>query len=208
MGERRPAPSRASGVEAATAGGNRASGAGSSTDVIKVDADALSHEDALHLWMQILELRHMGAEPNNYGLPQYQRDNLEATLEDLDATDVATLLAAYGHVQGICQAQVSTAANARLRRIRENAQTAAGADERGDSEAAPEEEDEWNALMQGVTALHTVQGGLSTFALNLQSMTDQLSGDEPCPASGAFWTAPWQVDGQVWHWCWTWLYGQ
>ena len=32
-------------------GGERATSARSSTDVVAVDADPLSHEDALHLWM-------------------------------------------------------------------------------------------------------------------------------------------------------------
>ena len=148
-----------------------------STNVVTVDADALSHDDALHLWMQILELRDMGAEPNNYGLPQYHVDNLAATLEDLDASDLTTLLSAYGRVQGICQAQVATAANARLQRLKK--QSAALSTRRA-VDGAPggqdeEEEDEWTSMVQTATALHTVQGGLSTFAIHLQTMTDQFS---------------------------------
>ena len=49
---------------------SRASSARGSDEVVEVGADALSHSDAVQLWMQILELRRMGPEPNNYGLPQ------------------------------------------------------------------------------------------------------------------------------------------
>ena len=157
-------------------GPRRAETAAGSSEVVTVDPEALSHDGALSLWMQILELRHMGPEPNNYGLPQYQVDNLVATMEDLDATDVATLLSAYGHVQGLCQAQVATAANARLRRIREQqAAPEPGAEEVPEFQEEDEEENEWSSMMQAAPALHTVQGGLSTFAIHLQSMTDQFS---------------------------------
>ena len=85
-----------------------------------------------------------------------------------NTSETTLLLRWSGHVQGICQAQVATAANARLQRIREEAQGEAGrADSRAATTTEPEEEeDEWTAMMQGATALHTVQGGLSTFALS------------------------------------------
>ena len=159
MREGRPTPSRASSARG-------------SSEVVNVEADALSHDGALALWMQILEL---GPEPNNYGLPQYQVDNLVATMEDLDATDVATLLSAYGHVQGLCQAQVATAANARLQRLREESAARTSAAVEAPDHEEEEEEAEWTSMMQAATAFHTVQGGLSTFAINLQSMTDQFS---------------------------------
>ena len=50
LGEGRPGPSRAA-------------AAASSTEVDTVDAEALTHDGALSLWMQVLELRHMGPEP-------------------------------------------------------------------------------------------------------------------------------------------------
>ena len=86
-------------------------------------------------------------------------------MEDLDAADVATLLAAYGHVQGLCQAQVATAANARLQRMREQRVTREPEGDREGQEDEEEEETEWTSMMQAASALHTVGGSLSSFAI-------------------------------------------
>ena len=94
-------------------------------------------------------------------------------MEDLDAADVATLLSAYGHVQGLCQAQVATAASARLQRLRDQTVAATRPWVEDTVEQEEGEVEEWSSMMQAASALHTVQGGLSTFSINLQTMTDQ-----------------------------------
>ena len=156
----------------------------------------------------------MGAEPNNYGLPQYQVDNLGATLEDLDATDAATLLAAYGHVQGICQAQVATAVNTRLRAIRD----AAGSDtpSRTEGTHGPQEVEDVDVGRGRRVDIDDAAGHSAAYSAGrIEYLRHQLAdhdgpvfGDGASPTNSSLWVASRKVSWQVRHGRWTQLHGE
>ena len=75
-------------------------------------------EDAMNVWLSLMELRPEGDERNNLGLPRYLLDNIQATLEDYNAEDSATLLAAFSQLTSLFQAQVAQLVDARTRGLR------------------------------------------------------------------------------------------
>ena len=132
------------------------------SDMVEVEVEPtyepFATEDAMRVWLSLMELRPEGEEGSNLGLPGYLLNNIQATLEDYNAEDSATLL-------GLFQAQVAQLVDARMRQIRSSN---AANHRRGPGEG------DGLSLMQG-SIFHVVKGELSTFALHMQQITDELS---------------------------------
>ena len=135
---------------------------------VAVEQPGFTAEDAMQVWLSLMELRPEGEEVNNLGLPRYLLDNIAATIEDYGAEDSATLLAAFSQLTGLFQAQVAQIVEAHMRRLRTGRRPAAPGDGRAGDESS---------LMQG-SVFRAARGEISTFALHMQTITDELSSVE------------------------------
>ena len=137
-------------------------------DTVPVEVEpqeAFTTEDAMQVWLSLMELRPEGDERNNLGLPRYLLNNIQATLDDYSAEDCATLLAAFAQLTGLFQAQVAQLVDARVRTLRS---AAASGSHHGGTEG------DGLSLMQG-SVFRALRGEISTFALHMQHITDELS---------------------------------
>ena len=124
------------------------------------DNEPFTIENAMHLWREFLDMEDDGG----LGYPEWALDRVRDTIEEWPAEDVSILLAARQQFMGLVMAQVAEIAQRRTARAREE-------------NANPPERDE-TSLMQASQYVRPPETGISTFGLELQFMTDELSAME------------------------------
>ena len=121
------------------------------------DNEPFTIENAMHLWREFLDMEDDGG----LGYPEWALDRVRDTIADWPAEDVSILLAAHQQFMGLVMAQVAEIAQRRIARAREE-------------NARPPERDD-TSLMQASRIVRSPATGISTFGLELQFMTDELS---------------------------------
>ena len=155
------------------------SGARSSTDVVEIvenprERDDFTVERAIRLWRELMGLAAHNEPGNAMGLADYMVDNLRASADDMDLSEVHTMLTALVQLQALIGAQASQVLQDRVQEIQR------------DSEAfveVPVEEEDTNALMQRSMNRATAEDGVSTFGHWLQRMSDALVDMGPVDAA-------------------------
>ena len=123
------------------------------------DREPFTVENAMHLWREFLDM----GEDEGLGYPEWALDRVRDTIEDWSAEDASTLLAAHQQFLGLVMAQVAEIAQRRIARARqENRRPGLDRDD--------------TSLMQTSQVVKSVEGGISTYGLELQFLTDEFAG--------------------------------
>ena len=125
------------------------------------DQEPFTVENAMHLWREFLDM----GEEEGLGYPEWALDRVRDTIEDWNAEDVSTLLAAHQQFLGLVMAQVAEIAQRRIARARQE-------------NRAPRPDQDDSSLMQASQVVKSVEGGISTYGLELQFLTDEFAGME------------------------------
>ena len=115
--------------------------------------EALTMEEAMHMWRAFLDIEDDG----QMGYPEWALDRVRDTIEEWPVADVSALLAAHQQFVGLIMAQIAEIIQRRINRVEQ------------------QEDGDHTNLMQASRFVKPADGGLSTYGLELQFLTDELS---------------------------------
>ena len=151
--------------------------------------EELTVQGALSSWRDILDYED---EEGNLGYPQYVRDRVRDAAVNWTGPEVTTMLVAHQQLQSLERVQIAEILQTRIYELRRE----------HEPEQAEEHGEETSMMRASMTTLGSTDG-ISTYGLELQFLTDELSGLPPSESTGSCGEDSRPPGQKTWSSCWS-----